>query len=68
MVAMYEKYLCTHFKLKQEGPFRKKKQKTQKDKNTEDDCRWAILPSWISSRIRNQVKTVRFNNFLRLTC
>ena len=25
-------------------------------------------PSWILSRIRNQVKTVRINNFLRLTC
>ena len=25
-------------------------------------------PSWILSRIRNQVKTVRINNFLRLSC
>ena len=25
-------------------------------------------PSWILPRIRNQVKTVRINNFLRLTC
>ena len=25
-------------------------------------------PSWILSRIKNKVKTVRINNFLRLTC
>ena len=26
------------------------------------------LPSWILSRIRTKVKTVKINNFLRLTC
>ena len=32
MAAMEEKDLCTHSKLKQEEPFRKKKTKRQKEK------------------------------------
>ena len=42
MAVMEEKDLCTHSKLKQEEPFRKKKTKKTEGENTEYNWRCAI--------------------------